>query len=292
MSAGETFQAEFGGGDMSAVIEAARIGEHVQVGDTHLAFPLPEGGHVEVVDMAQALAPYMARPRRKRGTYRAHDAASFAAYLYRHGTEDTEVWADVQAAKVIGVINGHEAATGLVGDGGPAAGWEDHRVVYAAQQTKAWQAWTAHDGKLLSQTEFAELIEDRAIDIVRPTAADMLELSQNFQATTGVEFKSSKLLSSGAGQLEYREVVDAKAGRAGRLEIPRDFDLALIPFEGAEPFKVNARFRYRITDGTLRVGYRLTRPDDVLREAFESVVAQIAALDGTPEVIFRGSPAT
>ena len=270
------------GSDMGAVIEAARIGESVTVGETHLAFPLPEGGHVEMVDVERAVTPYLPNPRRKTGAYRVHDAASFAAYLHQQGTPDTEVWADAQGARIVGVINAH---------GEVLAGWGDHRVTYAVEQTKAWQIWMAKDGQLLSQSDFAELIEDRAVDIIRPAAADMLELAQTFQATIGVEFGSSKLLSSGERQLEYRETVDAKAGRAGKLEIPRDFDLALIPFEGAKAFKVNARFRYRITDGTLRVGYRLTRPDDVLREAFESVVTEVAGLDGTPDVIFRGVPA-
>lgn len=279
------------GSDMAAVIEAARIGDSVKVGETHLAFPLPEGGRVELVDVEAAVRAYLPNPRRKTGAYRAHDAASFAAYLHRHGTLDTEVWADATGARIVGVINSHEAADQPVGGGGPLAGWGDHRVTYAVEQTKAWQAWTARDGQLLSQSDFAELIEDRAVDIVRPAAADMLELAQSFQATIGVTFGSSKQLSSGERQLEYRETVDAKAGRAGKLEIPRDFDLALIPFEGAKPFKVNARFRYRITDGTLRVGYRLTRPEDVLREAFESVVTEVHGLDGTPDVIFRGVPA-
>lgn len=276
-------------GDMQAVIDAARIGDVVTVGETHLAFPLPVGGHVNVVDVEKIVAPYRANPARKTGTFHAHDATTFAAYLYKHGTEDTEVWADVTGAKIVGVIDAHESAAGPVGENGPLAGWGQHRVLYSVAHTKAWQAWVARDGQLMSQSEFAELIEDRALDIVRPSAADMLELSQTFQATIGVNFESSKMLSSGERVLEYRETVDAKAGRAGKLEIPKDFDLALIPFEGADAFKVTARFRYRITDGTLRVGYRLTRPDDVLREAFESVVTALSGMDGTPDVIFRGT---
>lgn len=265
--------------DMEAVIEAARIGECVPVGETHIAFPLPAGGHVHLVDVEKAIQPYLSEPRRKSGTFRAHDADSFAAYLAKHGNDGVEVWADAAGAQVVGVINAH---------GSVLPGWADHRVVYSVQHTEAWKAWLARNGQLLSQTDFAELIEDRAIDIVRPSAADMMELAQTFQATIGVRFESSKLLSSGERQLEYRETVDAKAGRAGKLEIPKDFDLALIPFEGADAFKVTARFRYRITDGQLKVGYRLNRPEDVLREAFESVVARIAGLDGTPNVIFRG----
>lgn len=278
-------------GDMQAVIDAARIGAAVPVGTTHMAFPLPEGGHVELIDIESLIAPYRANPARKTGAFKVHDAATFAAYLAKHGTEDTEVWADAPGAKIVGVIDAHESAAGPVGEFGPLAGWGQHQVLYTVAHTKAWKAWAEKDGQLMSQSDFAELIEDRALDIVRPSAADMLELSQTFQATIGVNFESSKLLSSGERVLEYRETVDAKAGRAGKLEIPKDFDLALTPFEGADAFKVTARFRYRITDGTLRIGYRLTRPDDVLREAFESVVSALSAMDGTPDVIFRGTTA-
>jgi uncharacterized protein YfdQ (DUF2303 family) len=269
--------------DMQAVIDAARLSEGVKVGDTHRAFPLPEGARVELVDVEGAIAKYLPAPRRKVGTYTVRAPESFAAYLAKHGVEETEVWADPVGLRIVGVVNAH-GAPGVTG-------WGDHRVVLPIEHTVAWKAWAQHDGKLLGQSDFAELIEERAVDIVRPAAADMLELAQTFQATIGVEFGSSKLLSSGERRLEYRETVDAKAGRAGALEIPRDFDLALVPFEGAQPFKVNARFRYRITDGTLRVGYRLTRPEDVIREAFESVVETVHGLDGTPDVIFRGVPA-
>src|SRR6059036_2664431 len=96
------------GSDMAAVIDAARIGESVKIGETHLAFPLPEGGHVQVVDVEAAITSYLPNPRRKTGSYRVHDAASFAAYLHRHGTPDTEVWSDSRGSKIVGVINAHE----------------------------------------------------------------------------------------------------------------------------------------------------------------------------------------
>lgn len=255
--------------DAQAVIDAAvRSAQPTIVADKIALVPVPAGGHVEKIDLRAELAPYDERPARKRGTFAVHDADSFVAYLSKHALPNTEVWADATAAKVVGVVNAHSG-------GKDVAGWGDHRVTFAAAETDAWRAWAARDGQLLSQSDFAELIEERSVDIIRPSAADMLELAQTFEATIGVRFESSKLLSSGERVLEYREQVDAKAGRAGKLEIPKDFELALIPFEGADRFKVTARFRYRITDGALRVGYRLDRPADVKREAFLSVVQSI-----------------
>jgi len=245
---------------------------------------VPQGASVETIDVQELLTPYLEHPRRKTGTFRVHDAASFVAYLGKHALHQTEVWADVPSARIVAVINAH---LGTTGDGiEDYAGHADHRVTYDVQHTDAWKAWAAHDGKMLDQATFAEHIEDRSIDIVRPTSADMLELAQTFQATIGVSFESSKLLSSGQRQLEYKETVESRAGRKGQLEIPKDFQIAVVPFEGADPYKVTARFRYRITEGALRIGYRLDRPADVLREAFLGVVEQIA--EGVDAPVLRG----
>ena len=193
------------------------------------------------------------------------------------------------AAKITGVLNAHENTDGTV----PGARHEDHRVEYAVLLTDAWKAWREHDGKLLDQETLAEHFETRSIDIVQPSAADMLELAQSFHATTSASFESSKLLSSGQRQFEHRENIDATAGKKGQLTIPGSFDLALKPFEGADPFKVTARFRYRITNGVLRIGYKLDRPEDVLRQAFLTVVENVeegvAGLGVLNSSIFRGS---
>ena len=271
-------------GDAQAIIDAVTEGLKASPLSADGRF-FVAGKSLKVIDLEDHLDAHRDRPRRKVGTYAVHDGESFVAYLAKHGLDrETEVWADVVKARIVGVINGH---LGTTGDGLHAsAGWADHRVTYDVQYTDAWKAWAAHDGKLLDQSTFAEHLEDRAIDIIRPTAAEMLELAQTFQATIGVKFESSKLLSSGERQLEYREQVDAKAGRAGQLEVPKDFELALTPFEGASPYRVVARFRYRIQDGVLRVGYRLERPADMLRDAFLGVVDKIE--EGIEAPVFRG----
>ncbi len=220
----------------------------------------PAGGRLEQIDLG-------ALPSRKSGFYTAHNAESLLTYLSKHGRDvSTEVWASENHRTVVAVLNDHTDAH---------PGWGDHRITYLAEATDPWKAWIARDGELMSQSDFAELIEDRAPDVVDPSAADMLELAQSFQATVGVRFESSKLISSGERQLEYREQVEAKAGRAGRLEIPQTFTLALQPINGSVVYKVAARLRYRINDGQLRIGYRLEQPDEIARDAFAGVVKAI-----------------
>lgn len=237
----------------------------LSVGDRFYSLVSPDGS-IKVIDLEDQLDRHREAPRRKAGKYAVDDAASFLAYLGKHGDADSEVWADSSAATVTGVLDGN------TGDG---ARFEQHRVVYTARPTDAWKAWLKLDGQLVDQSTLAEHLEDRALDIIEPSAADMLELAQTFTATIGVNFESSKRLSSGERQLEYREQVDAKAGHAGRLDIPEKFVLAVQPFEGSEKYKVTVRLRYRITNGALRIGYRIERPEDVARDAFAGVVTEI-----------------
>jgi len=274
-------------GGIQAVIDTAQIAaEPRKLDDGLFAVAVPAGAQVEVIDVESITRPHAAHPARKTGNYVVHDADSFVAYMAKHQQPESEVWADVVNWRVVGVINAHEGTDGPVDAYGPEAGWGDHRVQYTITGTEAWKAWRELDGKLVDQATFAEHIEARSVDILVPPGADMLELAETFQATIGVNFESSRLLSSGERQFEYRETVDAKAGRKGQLSIPKQFTLALIPFEGAEVFKVTARFRYRIADGALRVGYRLDRPADVLREAFLRVVDTITTRVEAP--VFRG----
>jgi uncharacterized protein YfdQ (DUF2303 family) len=246
---------------------------------------IPDGGSHKLIDLD--LDKYRNQPRRKAGTVRVHNADTLIAYIDKHGLPQTEVWADVSRASLVAVINAH---MGTTGDGvEDYAGWSDHRAVLEVRKTPSWEAWIAHDRKWLSQTEFAEHIEDRAVDIVQPSGAEMLELAQSITATVGVEFESSKQLSSGERQLEFKETVNAKAGTRGRLDIPTVIELALVPFEGAPRYKVTARFRFRINGGDLRLSYALERPEDVVANAFTDIVTTVGAAIEQP--MYSGVPA-
>lgn len=243
-------------------------------------------GTIKVVDLnaERDKAEFANDPRRKTGEYRVHDADSFVAYLAKHADTDTEVWADAVAAKITGVLDAHQVDDPR---------HEGHRVIYGVLLTEAWKRWTEFDGKPLAQEDFADFIQERAIDVVTPSGADMLEVAQTFKATVGVNVESSVRLSTGQRQFVYREDIDGKAGKTGQLEIPETFVLALRPFEGADAFKVTARLRYRISSGDLKIGYKLERPEDVIREAFLSVVTKVQAgvtdLDRLNAPVFLGS---
>jgi uncharacterized protein YfdQ (DUF2303 family) len=238
---------------------------------------LPAGAKYEVTDLERLLP----NPRRKHGAVVLHDSESFTAYVGRHVTDETAFYADVTAQTIVAVINDHATTQ---------PGWQDHVARLALKRTPAWDRWVQRDNQLLSQTQFAEHVEDSLPDISDPDGATMLEIAQNFQARTNVRFESSRLLQSGQRQLVYQEETTTAAGEKGAFEVPKEMVLGLAPFEVGELYKVIARIRFRITDGALRIGYKLDRPDDILREAFADVVKDVQQRTGMN--VLYGTPPT
>lgn len=122
-----------------------------------------------------------------------------------------------------------------------------------------------------------------------PTAAEFLELAQNFQATKAVNFASGTRLGNGQNQLVYEETIQARAGERGQLEIPETFTLGIPVFEGDAAYSLIARLRYRIQDGKLVLWYDLDRPHKIIDDAVKQLRVAIEAETGL--VGFNGTPA-
>lgn len=240
------------------------------------AFHTPAGIHK--VDLTGD--EYRDAPRRKAGLTTVRDADSFRAYFDKHSDMHSEVYADAERLTVTAVLDAHEP---------DAPRWSSHMLKLGLRETEAWRQWTNLDGKLISQEQFAEFLEDHLPELLEPAAADMLEIAQSFQATTKVDFQSGTRLATGQRQFEYVETTTAKAGQKGQLTIPETFVIGLVPFEGSEGYRLTARLRYRIVDTQLRIGYKLDRPGDIRDTAFRDVVTAIGEQIEQP--VMNGTPA-
>lgn len=239
------------------------------------------GSQVHKIDLTGD--QYREYPEHKRGTVTVRDVASFAHYFERHADADTEVYADLDNATFTGVLDAHKT------DG---ARWQQHRLVLQLQQTLPWRTWLKMDRQMQPQLQFAEFVEDNARDVApagKVTAADLLEVAQQFQAHTSVKFQSGTRLATGQTQLTYIEDIEAKAGNRGAIEIPAEFHLGIVPYEDCAPRLLSARFRYRLHNGELRLGYFLSDPARVAREACEEIAGKVnAACEVT---VMQGRPA-
>lgn len=213
-------------------------------------------------------------PRRRHGTVKVYSADSFVE-LYNQlvGAEGerARVYADEDQGALVAVLN----------DDGIEPGWRDHRIELALRPTPEWTHWTSHQG-LHDQQYFAEAIEDGLKEIRVPSAAEMLELAQNFQASVGVKFKQGGRLADGRRQFTFEEDIQASAGEAGQITIPGEFVLEITPFVGGGPVTMTARFRYRLPQGggSLQIGYVLERPHEAEAEAFVAIRNAVAAVLG------------
>lgn len=218
-------------------------------------------------------------PRRMTGVVQATDAESLCRYIDRHHDEQTTtVWIDDQVGQVTAVLDDHST------DEDPR--WGEHRAILRLRHTPEWEHWASLDGQLVEQQRFAEHIDQGLLEVVEPDGATLLEIAQTFHATTEAKFRSAIRLSDGNVQFQYDEEANAAAGRAGELQIPSTFTLAIAPYIGEEAEQIEADLRYRVRAGSLTIGYRLRRPHEVLRASLDRLEARLtdkyAVLRGTP----------
>lgn len=274
---------------VEAIIAAARAGQAVEELDLGSVYARQRSdGGVDVIDLTgdAHLAQLDAidrrvgiAPSRKKGRVDLTEVASLATYVNSHKGMASTLWADRDQGRITAVLNDH----------GTEPDWRDHRAVLTLRQTPAWKAWTAVSGRQLPQAEFADFLEDHLPDIVDPEGAVLLEVATSIQGSVGAAMKSAIRTDSGEVKIRYEETVEATAGRAGDLTIPTRITLALTPWEGVDPYKVTARLRWRVANGSLTLGVILDQPEDVLRAAFANLVEVLEA--ETDLHVLHGSPA-
>jgi uncharacterized protein YfdQ (DUF2303 family) len=241
---------------------------------------IPEGYELHSLEELQERPDYI-RARREMG-----DLTSLLGYIKRFEGSETTVYADAEKSRLVAVLD-HPGA------GNPE--WEAHKAVYEFPLSRAWQAWTRHDGDWMAQSDFAQHFEDNLPDILvpsdqqdAPSGADMLEVARTLQAKREASFRSGVRLENGDFQISYQEDTQGSAGVNGQLEIPEAFYLGLQVYKNGDYYQVKAKLQYRIREGQLRLRYQLYRPDDVKDQAFEDAVQQVR--DHTSAHVLLGRP--
>ena len=277
------------GGDAQVIADLAQaaVGPTLIEDDLQIVV-VPTGHHVERIDTS-AMQPC---PRRAKGAASTvNNVTAFIELVSRHMSDSVTLWANPDDPQIIAVLNDHHPTADKAADresGTIQPGWRDWRVGLTMLRSDAWEEWRSVHRTSLGQTEFAEFVEDHLLDIIDPDGADLLEIAQTFQATTKVEFKSSKRLATGQEQLVYSEEIAASAGRAGEITVPQQFTIRTPIFVGEREVDIPVRLRYRIRGGDLTIQLVIDRPDERERDHFAAAMSAVEAELGVS--VWTGRP--
>lgn len=206
-------------------------------------------------------------PSARRGKLGARSLASFVDYVNHYGNADESiVLGDIEDRGFLAILDWHNY------DDPDLAGWGDHRVSLSLERTPALVDWMAINGRLVSQANFAEFIEEHLEHIASPSAADVLTVATTLSGKRNIEYTSGVRLDNGDTQITWNEKTEAKT--AGDLRVPSEIKLRLPVFRGCEEettFDFRALFRYRINEGQLRYEVKILGLEQVIDLAFSEI---------------------
>lgn len=223
------------------------------------------------------------RPERIKQTVTVLDPESFIEYYGLFAGSTSRTFADEQQARVLSVLDYHYTASGNF-----IPRWGQHRVTLQLRQSDEWKSWLAKNNKQFTQTEFAEFLEQNAIDITSPDPATMMEVARDLIAHTEVDFAAGVRGTDGQVRFKYTETRTASVG-SGQVAVPEQFIIAIPAFIGGARIPMQALLRYRVKESKLVIWYTLVRPEEVARNAFlaaRDAIArdlQITIINGAPQ---------
>lgn len=270
------------GPDAPAAAMLVNLG--TSLGKAH-ANPEPHGEAYAVVPdgyEVQAL-PRLDLPVHPKALVRLRDAASFIRFVADHATRDSRIYAQLDPARFLAVLDDFGCDGAVLGMKDQAA-WREYRADFAVPASREWLLWNGGNRKPMGQLAFAEFLQDNLPDVKTPDGATLLEMALQFEAVQSGTFVATQRLQDGSHNLQWR----AENNASGSVKLPEMIELAIPVFENEPADAVHARLRYRVKDGTLTIWYELVRPHKVLEAAFRRTWDRIANETGTP--ILLGMP--
>lgn len=257
---------------------------------------IPKGK--EVINLKPLFDQFRAHPERKRGTATLTTIESFIAHVNRFKDDESAVYLDDSAPKLIGVLDYHKKGAGH-------ARFGEHRGEYAFPLSTEWRIWTGRDGKEMTQAEFAVFLEDRIPDVLAPGSVG--DKTRDFAASAGIQFATpTRLLelsrglsikvdtqvaqhvnpSTGEAQLVFKE--EHTSDGASALKVPSGFAILIPVVKNGPAYQVPVRLRYRVTGGRVMWKFSLYRTDLIFEEMIVEAVTKVEKETALP--LYRGRP--
>jgi uncharacterized protein YfdQ (DUF2303 family) len=265
------------GAALDAAIEAARLADPVINGPDGTDYVMvPRGFDLRTLPDQGRLPTYPA------AKVVVDDRASLSAYANRFSGHASILIADYDANTIRAHLDWHES-NDLEQSRGEPHGPLRHTVTLQLRLSEEFTRWNAFAGKLHSQEDFARFLEENASDVAEPQAADMIELSRDFEATVGQTYKSSTRLDNGDRRIRF----EAESKAMNEVVIPQKFTMHIPIFNGEQPDTLTALFRWRAQPGGgVMFGFEWHRLEYQRRAHFNLIATTAAEETGLP--VFYG----
>lgn len=239
--------------EAEVVADLARISVHY-VGDYDRAKFAFVPDDMSVVSLEE----YQARPNQTRADIYFSDVASLAAYLARFEVPQSIALAKQSSNTIRVAIDYHDHMA-------HTPSHCTHHATFVATYSDAYEAWRRAYGKTMSQVAAGQFLEERAVDVIEPDSADIMDMVMTFEALKKVDFRQSMRLHDGRRQFQYTEENEAR----GQMTLPERIKIRVPVFDGMEPDVIPVRVRYRIEDTSLKFAFEIHDHAQVERTAFE-----------------------
>ena len=209
------------------------------------------------------------------------DKQALADYVNRFREPGTALFADVDSSEIVAALDYH-----LPSDGKDvASGARKHRATLKLRESEEFQRWNAFEGELHDQAEFADFLEENAVDIADPDPATMIEIAREFSATVGAKFDGKVDLSSGDRRFRY----ETETRVEDTIRVPKQFVVQIPIWCGEEAEPLVAAFRYRVAAGGLKLGFEWRRVEYRRLARFRAIAVAVAEATGAPVFMGRGA---
>jgi len=243
---------------------------------------LPDGHMIAIPDTEK----YEPNPRRKRGEAVLREAASFKAYVIRHATEASVIFADIDCLTFHAILDHHEGVVGdidcVINEG--KAGWASHTATLQLTKTRQWIAWMSLNQRVLSQEQFADFIDERITEIAEPEGAKLAEMVRNLHIRLDTTWENVINPYDDTVKLVWKEEM-----KTGTVEVPRQLQLVMAPLEGTKAVTITAKLKINKPNAQGKVGFVISFGDEArqaLELEFAAALGEIAEATKVP--VFQG----
>jgi len=223
-------------------------------------------GTPNVVDFA-AWEKWQPNPARKRANILVSTLDSFIQYLDTHKEMGTIVVIKTglngNAPEFISTIDYHSM---------DVPGWREHTITLVLTLDHDWMAFQEKDDQFMTQSEFAEFLDDNGVLFSSPSGADLLELITNLEGHSNASIKSHVRLRDGTIRLTYDEEAGVKSKTTSQeVILPDTINLSVPVFVNGAPYPLKARLRYQVGQGRVSFKLKLNRPQDVVKTCLQDM---------------------